>query len=116
MNLMEYKGYYGSVEAHPDDDCLFGKIQNIRSLISYEGVTLAELKARFQSAVDDYLAFCEEQKTEPEKPFKGSFNIRPGASLHRKAALAAQELDMSLNEFIREAIAEKVNNSHYQHR
>lgn len=113
MNLIEYKGYYGSVEAHPEDECLFGKVQYIRSLISYEGETLAELKKRFQSAVDEYLAFCENEHIKPEQSFKGSFNIRPGTSLHRKAVLAAQESDMSLNEFIREAITEKLHSSHH---
>ena len=36
-----------------------------------------------------YLEFCAETGKQPEKPFKGSFNVRIGADLHRKATLAA---------------------------
>lgn len=108
MNLIEYKGYYGSVEAHPEDDCLFGKVQYIPSLISYEGNTLMELKASFQEAIDDYLVFCEAQGIAPEQPLKGTFNIRPGKDLHRKAMIAAEELNMTLNEFVKEAISAKL--------
>lgn len=108
MSLLEYKGYYGSVEVSPEDDCLFGKVQFIRDLISYEGKSLQELRACFQSAIDDHLEFCKEEGIEPEQTFKGSLNIRPGANLHRKAAIAAECMDVSLNEFIKIAIEEKL--------
>ena len=36
-NIMEYKGYLGSVEFSEEDDIFFGKVLGIRSLISYEG-------------------------------------------------------------------------------
>jgi predicted HicB family RNase H-like nuclease len=36
-NLIEYKGYIGSVEFSESDSLFFGKVQGIRSLISYEG-------------------------------------------------------------------------------
>ena len=36
-NIMEYKGYVGSVEFSEPDGIFFGKVQGIRSLISYEG-------------------------------------------------------------------------------
>ena len=36
-NTMEYKGYVGSVEFSEADGVFFGKVQGIRSLISYEG-------------------------------------------------------------------------------
>lgn len=35
-NNMEYKGYLGSVEFSEEEAVFFGKIMNIRSLISYE--------------------------------------------------------------------------------
>lgn len=47
-----------------------------RALISYEGSTAAELVNDFHGAVDDYLALCEENHTEPERAYKGSFNVR----------------------------------------
>src|SRR5699024_5383399 len=52
--LLKYRGYYGSLEASTEDNCLFGKLQFIRALVSYEGETVAELEAAFREAVDDY--------------------------------------------------------------
>ena len=53
---MEYNGYVGSIEFSENDGAFYGKVQNIPSLISYEGRTLAELVDDFHGAVDDYLA------------------------------------------------------------
>ena len=44
---MEYKGYVGSVEFSEEDGLLYGKVQGIRSLLSYEGKSVAELKKTF---------------------------------------------------------------------
>lgn len=53
---MEYKGYKGSVEYSKEDNCFCGKVQGLnKDLILYEGETLAELKADFETAVDDYI-------------------------------------------------------------
>ena len=65
-NTMEYKDYVGSVEFSEADGVFFGKVQGIRSLISYEGETAEELIQDFHEAVDDYLALCEEEGRMPE--------------------------------------------------
>ena len=75
---MEYKDYIGSVEFSEKDGLFFGKVQGIRSLISYEGATASELIEDFHGAVDDYLALCEEEGEQPEIAYKGSLNVRLG--------------------------------------
>lgn len=56
MNAMlQHRGYFGSLESSPEDKCLFGKLQFISALVSYEGRTVAELAQDFRDAVDDYL-------------------------------------------------------------
>ena len=67
---MEYKGYVGSIEFSERDGVFFGKVQGIRSLISYEGTNASELIADFHGAVDDYLAFCKEEGHAPETAYK----------------------------------------------
>ena len=69
-NTMEYKGYVGSVEFSEEDGLFYGKVMGIRALISYEGSTAADLVNDFHGAVDDYLALCEENHTEPERAYK----------------------------------------------
>ncbi len=111
-NTMEYKGYVGSVEFSENDGVLFGKVQGVRSLISYEGTTVAELISDFHAAVDDYLALCQEEGTEPETAYKGSFNIRIGPELHKRAAVYAIAHQQTLNAFIAEAVDEKLSSAH----
>lgn len=108
-NIMEYKGYIGSVEFSERDELFYGKVQGIRSLISYEGSTAAELVADFHGAVDDYLTLCEEEGTKPEIAYKGSLNVRfKNHDTHRRAAVYAMTHDQSLNSFIESAVEEKL--------
>jgi predicted HicB family RNase H-like nuclease len=73
-------------------------------MVYYEGETMAELKQAFTDAVDDYLALCMDKDMEPEKAFKGSFNVRPGADRHKKIAVFAAKHGQSINEFMSAAI------------
>jgi predicted HicB family RNase H-like nuclease len=75
-NTMQYKGYIGSVEFSECDNIFYGKVQGIRSLISYEGTNASELVSDFHNAVDDYLAMCADDKIQPEVAYKGSLNVR----------------------------------------
>ena len=103
-NTMEYKGYVGSVEFSEEDALLYGKVLGIRALISYEGTNAAELVADFHGAVDDYLELCAQSGTEPEKAYKGSFNVRISPELHKQAVIAAMSHNMSLNSFVETSI------------
>ncbi|WP_281438988.1 MULTISPECIES: type II toxin-antitoxin system HicB family antitoxin [Pseudomonas] len=103
---MHYKGYYGSIEASVEDNCLFGKLQFIRALVSYEGQTVAELETAFKEAVDDYLDTCKQLNQAPEMPCKGSFNVRVGHDLHLAAALTATRQKVTLNDLTRQALSE----------
>ena len=103
-NTMEYSGYIGSVEFSESDGVFFGKVMGIRSLISYEGTNAKELVDDFHGAIDEYLELCREQGKTPEKAYKGSFNVRVSPELHRKAALCATAHEMTLNNFVENAI------------
>ena len=103
-NTMEYKGYLGSVEFSEEDALFYGKVLGIRALISYEGTNAAELVADFHGAVDDYLELCAQSGTEPEKAYKGSFNVRISPELHKQAVIAAMSHNMSLNSFVETSI------------
>lgn len=107
-NTMQYKGYVGSVEFSETDGLFFGKVLGIRALISYEGTNAAELVADFHGAVDDYLSLCEAENSEPEKAYKGSFNIRVSPELHKQAAICAMAQQVSLNTLVEDALREYV--------
>lgn len=107
-NLIEYKGYVGSVEFSPEDEIFYGKVQGIRALISYEGTNAAELVQDFHGAVEDYLELCQEEGKEPERAYKGSFNVRISPELHKKIAIYAMEHDVTLNNFVEEAVEKQL--------
>jgi len=106
--LMKYKDYSGSVDFDLDSGILYGKIQFINDTVTYEASDLAELKAEFEAAVDDYLETCTEIGKDPQKAYSGTFNVRVGEELHREAVICSAKKDVKLNEFCREEIAEKV--------
>lgn len=62
------------------------------------------LETAFKEAVDDYLETCHELGREPEKPFKGTFNVRTGQDLHRRASIYASAHDKTLNQVVNEAL------------
>ena len=108
-NTMQYKGYIGSVEFSESDGIFYGKVQGIRSLISYEGTNATELVTDFHNAVDDYLAICSNDKIQPEIAYKGSLNVRfKDSDIHRQAAIYAINHGQTLNSFIEEAVMEKL--------
>ena len=105
---LHYKNYTGSVEFSAEDSCFHGKVIGIKSLISFEGDCVNSITGDFHNAVDEYLKFCTDKGKEPEKPFKGSFNVRIDAALHRKLALTASARGVSLNALVEDAIKQSV--------
>ena len=89
-NILEYKGYYTRIEYSAEDHVLFGKIEGIKDLVTFECENLSNVEAEFHEAVDDYLSFCKDLGESPDKPYKGMFNVRIPPELHRKAAMAAE--------------------------
>ena len=103
-NMLEYKGYYGTVEFSSGDKTLFGSVIGVNSLISYEGDSVESLKQDFEETIDDYLELCKEKNIEPEKVYKGSFNVRISPNLHKDLALYSASQGQSLNSIVEDAI------------
>lgn len=115
MKPLQYKGYLGSVEYSLEDGCLHGKILHIIDLVTYEAQTVPELEAAFKGSVDDYLDTCAQVGKEPNKAFKGTFNVRMTPEQHKAAAVAAATLKTTLNDFVSQAVAEKLAGREFHH-
>ena len=107
METLKYKGFIGSIEAELEDNTLYGKVLGLDKnvLITYEGTTLAELKADFVQAVDDYINHCKEHNIPFHKSYSGTFNVRITPELHARLAISAQSSGMSLNAYIQKVLA-----------
>ena len=99
-NVLEYKGYWTVVEYSVDDKVLHGRIEGIRDFVNFEAESIEDVEKAFHEAVDDYLLFCEDHGTAPEKPYSGSFNVRIPKTLHRAAVQQASMQGISLNQWI----------------
>ena len=107
MNTMTYKGYLGSVAYSEKDNVFFGKIEGINGLVNFEGESVQELIDAFHEAVDDYLAYCEEEGIEPDKSYSGVLNVRLKPSVHRQIAMLAKQEGITINAYIKKALEEK---------
>lgn len=109
MNTMSYKGFAARVEYSEDDGCIIGHIAGIRDVVGFHGESVAELRAAFEEAVDDYLATCQKLGREPNRPYSGQFRLRLDPGLHARAAIAAESHGKSLNAWVSEAIERSIN-------
>lgn len=103
-NHLEYKGYLGSVEFNAEDNCLFGKIIGINDLVNYEAASVEELNNVFEESVEDYLLTCKEINKEPNKHYKGVFNVRTDENIHRNLAIIAEKKKIKLNQLVNTAL------------
>jgi len=106
--MFKYRGYFGSIDHSTEDMTLHGKIECIADIVTYEAETMRDLKAAFEAAVDDYLETCALLGKTPDKSMSGTFNVRIGEELHKSAYLKAKSLKLSLNDFVKKAIEEKI--------
>ncbi|WP_149242832.1 type II toxin-antitoxin system HicB family antitoxin [Dyadobacter sp. 32] len=109
INSLTYNGYTASISYNSDDEVFFGKVIGVNDLIVFEGTSVTELKNGFQEAIDDYLETCEAIGKSPDKTYKGSFNVRVPAGLHKKVATFASQHDVSLNDFVKSVLVYAMN-------
>ena len=104
MNRMTYKGYAAAVEFDADDDIFFGHLGGIDDIVGFHADTVAELKAAFREAVDDYIETCAKIGKTPEKPYSGKVMFRVDPEIHARVALAAELSGQSLNAWAEAAL------------
>ncbi len=59
MNLMTYKDHIAQIEYSDEDSCFVGHIAGIRDVVGFHGDSIAELRAAFEEAVNDYIEAFE---------------------------------------------------------
>jgi len=107
-NTLSYKGFIGSVSYSDDDGVLFGKIEGINDLVTYESTEVSDLIKQFRISVDEYIESCKHFNKPLLKSFKGSFNVRVKPDVHQKAAMLATMQGISLNQLVQKAIEKEI--------
>ena len=106
MNTMTHKGYTARVEYDERDNIFVGRVLGIRTMISFHGKTVDQLRKEFVAAVDDYVSDCKEQGVRPEKPASGKILLRVPPEVHGAALVAAKASGKSLNQWAAEILQE----------
>ena len=104
MNTMTYRGYTARIEFDERDSIFVGRVLGLRSIISFHGQTVEELRTQFAGAMDDYVADCQVQGVSPEKPASGKLLLCVTPEIHSQALVKAQATGKSLNQWATEAL------------
>ncbi|MEY4333670.1 MAG: hypothetical protein RLZZ196_2413 [Bacteroidota bacterium] len=107
-NTLSYKGFIGSVCYSDEDGVLYGKIEGINDLVTYESKEVSDLVKQFRISVDEYIESCKHFNKPLLKSFKGSFNVRVKPDVHQKAAMLATMQGISLNQLVQKAIEKEI--------
>lgn len=108
---MKYKGYTAQIEVDETAGILFGKVLDIKDIITFKGTTVAELEREFHNSVDDYLEWCLESGEEPDKPFSGKLPFRTTPENHRQIYLAAKKANKSINAWMDDVLSQQARRS-----
>lgn len=76
MNTMNHRGYTARIEFDERDNIFVGRVLGLRTMISFHGETVKELRKQFAAAIDEFLRDCEQQGVRPEKPASGRILLR----------------------------------------
>jgi predicted HicB family RNase H-like nuclease len=107
-NTLSYKGFFGSVSYSDEDGVLYGKIEGINDLVTYESTEVSDLIKQFRISVDEYIESCKHFNKPLLKSFKGSFNVRVKPEVHQKATMLATMQGISLNQLVQKAIEREI--------
>ena len=100
-SMLEYRGYHAAIS-------YVGEVFGIVDSLSFHGSSIDELKQKFADCIENYLDVCKQIGKEPEKEFKGSFNVRIPSELHRQIAILAAQQKITLNQYVVNALRKTI--------
>ena len=107
-SLMEYNGYHAKIEFDQEDQIFVGHVLGINDSINFHGQSVQELTTEFHNSVNNYVDYCLQIGKEPEREFKGSFNVRIKPKQQKKVALHAANEGITIKHFVSRAIDDEL--------
>jgi predicted HicB family RNase H-like nuclease len=104
MNTMTHKGYTARIEYDERDNIFVGRVLGLRTMISFHGDNVDQLRREFKAAIEDFLLDCRKQGIRPEKPASGKLMLRIPPEVHGAALVAAKAAGKSLNQWATELL------------
>ena len=99
-SMMEYCGYRAVISYDQEDDMFVGEVLGLKDSLNFCGNTVKELHESFCQSIDNYIELCKEKGKNPEKEYKGTFNVRISPELHKRLSEEAKFNNITLNQHI----------------
>jgi len=106
--MLKYKNFLGKVTYDDDAKILHGEVIGLNDVITFQAKDTNTIEKEFKASINDYLAFCKEEGREPQKSVSGETRIRMGEERHLLVSKVSQAKDISMNDWLNEAIDEKI--------
>ena len=97
---MEYKGYSATVEFDAEDELFFGEVDGISDAIIFYADNVQELKNKFHSCVDFYLASSAKLGKQPQRPSSEALTLHFAPSISNAARAAAARAGQSISDWL----------------
>lgn len=114
-STMTYKGQTARIEFDDRDNLLVGRLVGITDIVSFHAESVADLRAAFEEAVNDYLETCAKIGKAPQQPASGKLMLRVPPAVHSAALTAAQAAGTSLNQWAAHVLGEAAGVAHHHH-
>jgi predicted HicB family RNase H-like nuclease len=105
---MTYKGYTGVAQFDDEAGIFFGRVLDLRDVITFQGTTVEGLRQSFRDSVNFYLECCAADGVAPEKPYTGQILVRTKPEVHRALAVLAGAEGKSINAIINRILTKAV--------
>ena len=109
MNMIVIEGIKAIIQYDPDIDMFRGEFIGLNGSADFYAADIGTLKEEGKTSLKVFLDMCKEDGVESYKQFSGKFNVRIDPSIHEQIVVASKAQMMSLNEFVSDAIASKLN-------
>lgn len=106
-NTMTYKNLIAHIQFSAEENLFVGRLIGVEDIVGFHADTVADLRAAFEEAVDDYLETCRRLDRPPLKPASGNLMLRVPPEVHA-SALAAQAAGKSLKQWAAEVLEKAV--------
>lgn len=103
-NAMTHKGQTARIEFDDRSNLFVGRLVGIADVVSFHAESVADLRAAFEEAVDDYLETCAKIGKAPQQPASGKLMLRIPPEVHSAALTVAQAAGTSLNQWAAHAL------------
>lgn len=107
-NTMEIGGYRAIIQFDPDSEMFRGEFVGLNGGADFYARDVTGLRREGATSLRVFLEMCEEDGVEPGRRYSGRFNLRISSELHADVAAAAAADGKSLNQWIADALGDRL--------